>query len=156
MTGVLSLLSAVAGAIIGHSILARLLHSRIAAFLWAAGVCGVLFVFLLHAGDTAFADFIGWILAYAFAMELYLFIFTLSAASIGSNLLAMLDGKPATQADIDARYDERQMVVLRIDRLLAAGLIADIQGSLVLTPAAMAALARLDDAADFFAHGSRV
>ncbi len=73
--------------------------------------------------------------AYGFLCELYLFLSTLAMASISSNLLIRLKGNRLQEQDLIAMYDADRMVAVRIERLLAAGLLAEDSGRLHLTRA---------------------
>ena len=73
-------------------------------------------------------------LIYAFGCELYLFLSTFSLASISSNILAELRLGPLTEGELARRYASERMVRLRIERLLAAGLMVEADGAFQLTP----------------------
>lgn len=60
---------------------------------------------------------------YAFACELYLFLFSSALTSISMNLLVRLFERPMSDSDIERMYDSRRMVQRRIERLEATGLM---------------------------------
>src|ERR1700678_3486664 len=63
------------------------------------------------------------VLLFGVASELYLFLFTLSLASISATLLLRIRDKPASVREILSGYDSNRMVQLRLRRLQRAGLI---------------------------------
>lgn len=63
------------------------------------------------------------LLTFGFCCELYVFLFTLAMSSVSANLLVNLLQQKMTNSDIDRLYDSRQMVVARLDRLVAVGLL---------------------------------
>jgi len=97
-------------------------------------VCGLVAVVVMITEYGLTADVAGATLAYAFAAELYLFLFTMTLGSVSANILALLSRAPASPTDIDNFYDDRLMAALRIERLLATGLAQEHGGIISLTP----------------------
>jgi hypothetical protein len=141
-------------AIVMHAVLARYMHSSMTAFAVAASVTAGIVALILNQSAMPALDAVSVLLIYVFGLQLYLFLFTLSLASVGSNILAMLANGPLTRDAINARYDERYMVSLRVDRLLDSDMIMDAPRGLELTPSARTILPLLDAAANFFAGRS--
>ena len=63
------------------------------------------------------------LLVYAFACELYLFLFTLVASSVSARLLLLLRERHLSAPQIRALYEPAGMVERRVERLVAAGLL---------------------------------
>jgi len=103
-------------------------------FVMIGSVCGLVAVMVMVAEYGLTADVAGAILAFAFAAELYLFLFTMTLGSVSANVLALLSRAPASPTDIDSLYDDRLMAALRIERLLATGLAQEHGGIISLTP----------------------
>lgn len=76
--------------------------------------------------DFFFVRVAGAALTYAFACELYLFLFSSALTSISMNLLVRLLGRPMSDTEIAAVYDTRRMVRHRIERLVSTGLLRPI------------------------------
>lgn len=113
-----------AGAVAVHALLARLPGGNpITKFLLAGGTCGLaLAAHLLLTGGPLLAVASA-VAIYAFACELYLFLFTMVASSISARLLLILRQRPLKTAEIQDLYEPRGMVERRLERLVAAGLL---------------------------------
>lgn len=66
---------------------------------------------------------------YAFAGELYTFLFTLVGSSVSARILLTLRAGPRTAAEIDAAYETAGMVQGRIDRMKCVGLLDPASGA---------------------------
>lgn len=64
------------------------------------------------------------LVAYAFACELYLFLFTLIGSSVSVRILLTLRDAPRTAAELETLYTSAGMVQARFDKLRAVGLLA--------------------------------
>jgi hypothetical protein len=72
--------------------------------------------------------------AYAFACELYVFLFTFAMSSVTANLLAKLSRRDLTDKEIEQLYDSRHMVATRLDRLVTVGMVDEGPSGLSLSP----------------------
>jgi hypothetical protein len=70
---------------------------------------------------------------YALACELYTFLFTLVMTSVSVGLLLALRNGSIVEADLAERSDPRVMVRVRIERLVASGLLRNDSGNLAPT-----------------------
>lgn len=129
-------LLALAAAVLLHALLMRLPRApgSVATFIGVGAVGAIVLAAILirmfGLAPEAFAAG----LIYAFGCELYLFLSTFSLASISSNILAELRLGPLTEGELARRYASERMVRLRIERLLAAGLMVEADGAFQLTP----------------------
>jgi hypothetical protein len=120
-----------------HRIACRLSSKvdRVSRFLLAGGIAGASLVWAtsarygLESVETA-----GAALVYGFLCELYIFLFTMTISSISSNVLVRLSYQDMHIEEIARRYDSRQMVRQRLERLAAAGLLSRAGSRLTLTP----------------------
>jgi hypothetical protein len=123
-------------AVLAHSVLCRvsLPLNSVTRFLMSGAVVGACLVWWLiyRYGATASQTWAA-TLMFAFGCELYLFLFTMAMTSVAANLLANLARRDMTDADIEQLYESRDMVAARLDRLVAAGLLADSPAGLQLT-----------------------
>ncbi len=129
---VLTLLAAV----LIHALVMRLSPplGSVAAFVAVAFAGAVALAAILLRQMGIAAETIAALLTYAFGCELYLFLSTFSLASISSNILAELRQRSLSEEELAHRYASERMARLRIERLLAAGLIEEKAGTLSLTP----------------------
>ena len=98
------------------------------------------------------ADLTAGLLVFALGCELYLFLSTLSLASISSNILAFLREKPATEGELAARYSGWRMAEIRVERLLAGDFIAPDGDRLRLTPRGRKTARTFHRLRSFFRH----
>jgi hypothetical protein len=103
-------------------------------FVMIGSICGLVAVIVMVAEYGLTADVAGATLVFAFAAELYLFLFTMTLGSVSANILALLSRTPASPVEIDNLYDDRLMAALRVERLLATGLAQEHDGIISLTP----------------------
>jgi len=135
MTGLCAAAVGVVFAIALGAVAARFLSGiGFASFVISAAISGVGLAILLLKTDGTAADLLAALLVFAFGCELYLFLSTLSLASISSNILAFLREKPATEGELAARYSGWRMAEIRVERLLAGDFIAPDSDRLRLTP----------------------
>lgn len=114
-----------AAAIAGHALLARLPtrgHS-VARFVGVGGGVGLLFSLHLFVSAGATTATFAALAVYAFACELYIFLFTLVGSSIGVKLLLALRGGPLSSERLDALCAPAGMVERRLERMRAVGLL---------------------------------
>jgi hypothetical protein len=93
--------------------------------------------------------------AYSFLCELYLFLITLVQSSISSNLLLILRDRSLSEKDLVDLYDSSRMVSMRIERLLATGLLSEAGGELRLTKHGARIATRFIVFKRFFGHPMR-
>jgi hypothetical protein len=112
------------GAAAAHAALTRSPRGNpITKFLVAGGAGGLVLachLLVARAPGLAFFAALG---AYAFAGELYLFLFTMVGSSVSARLLLLLRERNLSDADIAGLYEPRGMVERRMERLAAAGLL---------------------------------
>jgi hypothetical protein len=112
-----------AAAVVLHALLSRLPRGNpITKFLLVGGAAGIALIWHLFATGASLAALAA-VLTYAFACELYLFLFTLVASSISVRMLLLLRDKSLSASEIQALYDTTGMVQRRLERLVAAGLL---------------------------------
>jgi hypothetical protein len=148
-------LFAVVIAVIGHAGLCRapIPLSVVTRFVIAGSVVGACLVsWLLGRYGAAAPQTWAGALVFAFGCELYLFLFTLAMTSVSSNLLSNLSQRDMTDMDIAQLYDSRQMVAARLDRLVAAGLLAERPTGLQLTAEGARMVRTFRRLRDFFRH----
>ena len=92
------------------------------------------------------------LLLYAFACELYIFLFTLVSSSVSTSLLFLLRAGSFTQMEIDEHYSSTHMVDRRLESLLATGLLLASSSGYVLTDKGRALLAVFKALKRFFRH----
>lgn len=114
-----------AASVVGHALVMRgWPHiNRVMGFVGIGGTAGAaLLAYLVTShgltGETAAA-----LLAYAFACELYIFLFTLVMTSVSASLLMRLRRGELAQQEIDQIYHDDCMVEARLQRLTAIGLL---------------------------------
>jgi len=126
-------------AIFLHGIISRLAifskYDSVKRFLLVGSLVGLLYSFILYETYGISWNMLSGLLTYAFICELYIFMFTMTISSISATLLInLLLAKTLSQDDIAQLYKSEQMVLNRIERLLAIQLIQeDVAKSLILT-----------------------
>jgi uncharacterized membrane protein YcgQ (UPF0703/DUF1980 family) len=124
-------------------------------FVAVAAVGGLCLSLWLHGELKMFAEVTSALLVYALLCELYLFFVTLSLTSISANILAALHDSPMSSADLSIKYQSREMVVARLDRMIKAKLATlDSANHFVVTPRGVKLMIRLDQARRFFHSGA--
>jgi hypothetical protein len=112
------------GTVAAHGLAARLPRGNpVVKFLLAGGAGGLALGCHLLLVDGPFLAFFSSLLAYAFACELYLFLFTMVGSSVCARLLLLLRERDRSTAEIKELYEPRGMVERRMDRLVTAGLL---------------------------------
>lgn len=122
-----------------------------------AAVSGVLAMALVVATARRYgaaAETWAALLAYAFACELCLFLFTLVSTSISAKLLERLRHQDLTRPEIDAVYDTPEMVDDRIASLLRNGFLETGACGYTVTRRGRLLLAAFDTLRLFFRHSS--
>ncbi len=89
---------------------------------------------------------------YAFACELYVFLFTLALSSISANLLAKLHAESMTTAEVETLYDSRLMVSNRVERLIKSGFMDRSPSGVVISVRGKRLLRTLNRLRSFFGH----
>lgn len=103
-------------------------------FVFIGGFIGLLFAWLglrFYGLDPIVGSSL---LVYAFACELYIFLFTLASSSVSVRVLAELAKKPLHPDSIAAYYQTDAMVERRLAQLRTSGLIKNGSGTVALTP----------------------
>lgn len=77
------------------------------------------------------------ILLYALLCELYIFCFTLALSSVSATMLIMLRRGPVPSSALASAYEPREMVNLRLDRLISNGFAERRAGRLAVTAKGM-------------------
>jgi hypothetical protein len=96
-------------------------------FALAGGLVGLVLGMLVLAQSPTLVGLAGLVL-YAFACEVYTFLFTLVGSSVSVQILLTLRGGPASATQIDAAYATAGMVEGRIAKLQAIGLLDPATG----------------------------
>ena len=112
--------------VLGQFILARtaLPGSGVMKYAALIVVFGLSLLTILSAGlGTDWFTMSACILAYGFACELYLFLFTMVSSSVSVKLLRTLWRGETNLADIEEIYDSTGMVSRRLERLRRVGLL---------------------------------
>ena len=73
------------------------------------------------------------ILLYAMLCELYMFCFTLVLSSVSATMLILLRQGPVQASALASVYEPREMVKLRLDRLIKTGFIERASGRFCMT-----------------------
>jgi hypothetical protein len=102
-------------------------------FLIVGSLCGLATIMVTVAQYGLTANVIGAALVFAFAAELYLFLFTMALTSVSANALVLLRTRQVCRGDINDLYSDGGMAALRIERLLATRLAQEHNGSISLT-----------------------
>lgn len=97
-------------------------------------------------------DAAGALLAYAFACELYIFVFTLSLASVSANLLLAFAREPMRRLDASVAFEGPAMVAARLKRMSLNGLLIVDDAGLRLTPAGDSTVRIFSRVRTFFQH----
>ena len=100
-------------------------------------------------GPQAFAA----ILLYALLCELYLFCFTLVLSSVSATMLIMLRQKSIEAGVLASVYDPKEMVQIRLNRLLNNGFLDKAKGRLTVTAKGMKYHRIFTVLSAFFEHG---
>jgi len=75
------------------------------------------------------------LLVFGFLSELYLFLSTLAVASISATVLLTLRNRSLSEEQLSVLLNGQRMVSLRVERLLAAGLLSESASQVRLTAA---------------------
>jgi len=119
-----------------HAIACRfpLRADRVTRFLIVGIVAGAgLTWILIGQYEMSALDIVAALLVYAFACELYIFLFTMTIGSISSNILVRLLRQEMRISDVALAYDSEQMVRQRIDRLIGIAFLERRQNGVALT-----------------------
>ena len=112
-----------------HSIYTRVLpqRNRVLSFLKIGILVGftISIVNSINYGFFSIPQFAS-VISYAFACELYIFLFTFSLASISANILVTMRLGPSDVEEIESLYDSKEMVSKRFNRLISSGLLKPI------------------------------
>ena len=116
---------------------------------------GVALVAVSLAGFGSTLPGIAAILLYALLCELYIFLFTLVLSSVSATILIMLRRGPVQPSALASVYEPREMVKLRLDRLLKNDLVERASGRLAVTEKGERLHRLFSGLRRFFGHESR-
>lgn len=150
----LLVLAYLAVAILGHAALTRLPAGPnvVVRFLVVGTLAGVALAAHLLALYGVVVETLGGLLVYAFASELYIFLFTLVSSSVSAALLRTLLSGPLSDGTIEDRYSPDQMVDSRIVKLRANGFLAEDADGYALTGKGQRTLATFERLRRTFRH----
>ena len=117
---------------------------------WAVTGLGLSALLLERRGFSP--DTAGAFPAYAFAGQLYIFVFTLSLASISANLLIVFAREPVRRVDASVIFEGPAMVAARLKRMSLNGLLIVDDAGLRLTPAGDSTVRNFSTMRAFFQH----
>ena len=146
---------AVAGAtILVHSVICSLPGpgGTVARFIAVAALAAAVFAaFAIHAfGFTA--NTVSGLLVFAFCCELYLFLITLSFASVSANVLTRLLDGPLTTSALGRIYSGASMSASRVERLKRAELVTETEAGLTLSRRGRAIVSLMSAMRRLFGH----
>lgn len=98
-------------------------NNAIVGYFVIAAVTGVGLIAWMAIAELPTDDALAALLTYGFIAELYMFMFTLSLGSVSAKILQLLRRSTLSQEEIEASYAPKQMVNVRLERLVFAGLI---------------------------------
>lgn len=152
---ILIALAAAVSAVAVHLALSRLPGpgGTVARFLAVAAVVGGILAAALSYKIGLTAETVSAVLVYAFCCELYLFLITLSLASVSANILTNLLAGPVTAADFDRVYSSARMSKHRVERIKLARLVEERQARLHLTGRGRIIVAAMIGLRRLFGHG---
>jgi hypothetical protein len=119
------------GAVAFHALLLRLPFKgdSVTKFVLAGGTIGI-FLGLVIFFKAPTLSGLAALVIYAFAAELYVFLFTLVGSSVSARILLTLRQRSRSADEIDAVFDTTGMVEGRIARLKAVGLLDSETGAI--------------------------
>jgi hypothetical protein len=114
-------------AIMAHALLARFdcRGNRVFQFLLTGSLAGVVLIAHVISAEWSSAQSAAVLAIYAFACELYLFLFTLVGTSISVQLLVELKKRRLTGEQLLEINNPRRMVETRLARLIATGYLQE-------------------------------
>lgn len=95
------------------------------------------------------------ILLYALMCELYIFLFTLVLSSVSATMLIMLQRGPVQASALASVYEPREMVKVRLDRLLKHGFVERASGRISVTEKGARLHRIFSGVRRFFGHESK-
>lgn len=154
--GILLALAAFALAMLLHGLAMRapLRLDSVRRFLLIGVPVGMALVAVSLVGFGPTLPAIAAILLYALLCELYIFLFTLVLSSVSATMLIMLRGGPVQASALASVYEPREMVQLRLDRLLKNGLVERASDRFSVTEKGMRLHRIFTGLRRFFAHDS--
>jgi hypothetical protein len=128
-------ISALVLALLGHAWLCRtsIRGNAVGKFLIVGTAIGLLLVGQQTWRSGVTIETVATGLAYAFACELYIFLFTLAGSSVSVGVLLALRRGGLTRSEVDVLCDSSDMVDVRIEGLMAARLITPSSAGFVIT-----------------------
>jgi hypothetical protein len=124
----------------------------LARFIIVASAGMLLLIALATSLRATVEETLGALLIYAFACELYVFLFTLTLGSVSAQLLVLLAQSPRSPGALDAAYSGRDMTQLRIERMACNGLIVARDGLIELTGTGRRLVGAFASLRRFFGH----
>jgi hypothetical protein len=116
---------------------------------------GVALVAVSLAGFGPTLPGIAAILLYALLCELYIFLFTLVLSSVSATMLIMLRREPVQASALASVYEPREMVKVRLDRLIKHGFVERASGRFSVTEKGERLHRIFTGVRRFFGHESR-
>ena len=148
--------AAICLALSGHAAVSRLRlrADRVTRFLFVGSAAGLLLIgACAHQYGLLAIQTVAATLAYAFACELYIFLFTMTISSVSANLLVRLLKSPLSETEIERDHGGQAMVAARLDRLVEAGFLARRVERLSVTPKGLAFANGIRRLRGVFRHG---
>jgi hypothetical protein len=112
--------------LIGHALVCRLSLklNRVGSFVMVASVMALFMVTALaRRYEVLSVESLAALLMFAFACELYVFLFTMTISSISANALVRLAHRPMAIEEAMSAYDSSNMVRMRLERLIGGSFI---------------------------------
>jgi len=141
-------------AVAAHCVLGRLARAGtgVGRFLMVATPLGLALFVHAASRDGLGPTTVAAVVVYAFACELYVFLFTLVASSVSASLLMALAAGALTAREIGTLCDEVGMVRMRLERLVNGGLLQVAPAGYAPTRAARVMLTGFRMLRRFFRH----
>jgi hypothetical protein len=118
-----------------HAVICRLPMHRapLRNFLIVGALGGAALAVRLHAEFGSDVETAASLLMYAFTCELYIFLFSMVSSSISVSLLLTLRLGGVANDHLAVQYSSSGMISRRVDKLVAAGLLSQIDDRHILT-----------------------
>lgn len=144
-------------ALLGHVVLCRCLRlNRIMLFAGCASVVGVVWLALRSAGPPASAAALtADLMIYACLCEVFIIAIAFTMASVSASLVCRCASGAGNLAELEEHYSPRDMVRLRVLRLLEGGYARQRGEQLELTARGHTVVRLFSACQVFFGHGAR-
>jgi hypothetical protein len=137
-----------------HAALCRapVLSNNVAKYVVAGTACGLALIAYLYHTEASFQNAFAAIVVYAFASELYIFLFTMITSSVSVSMIRTLRSGALSPCEVEHIYSSERMVHVRLERLQSTGLILKNTSGFVLTSRGQRMLATFERLRRFFGH----